>query len=341
MINITGDFWKDNLLESLLVTYSITVITVYLLASVIKNKVAIYFRKIFPKVLVPVVLFQTISSILKIGELGITAGRYYVILFGIFATISAIIFTFRPNHKTNIIAPILIICSLISIIPPADAFFVSKKNQIGRLTKVLKENDMLVDDKLIPNAELSYEDKQIISDTIHYLMSMDYIEDINLLKSYSESQDFEETFGFYQYEWTIKKYETYNLYLPEKTGIDVSLYDFFIAANLDWNNQDTNLLAEPWGDKGYFLILENTKDNSDLVLMNNTEDELLRYSLNQIFAKIKDRQERSGILSPNEAEFRIENDNAIVSIITRNITWEIWEDREYKNINAYIMVKIK
>ena len=89
------------------------------------------------------------------------------------------------------------------------------------------------------------------------------------------------------------------------------------------------------------MILENTKDNSDLVLMNNTEDELLRYSLNQIFAKIKDRQERSGILSPNEAEFRIENDNAIVSIITRNITWEIWEDREYKNIDAYIMVKIK
>jgi hypothetical protein len=194
---------------------------------------------------------------------------------------------------------------------------------------------------IIPKADLSNEDKEIIRDTIRYLDDMDYIEDINWLQSYNETEDFEKTFGFYQYEWTIKKYETYNLYLPEKTGIDVSLYDFFIAANLDWNNQDTNLLAEPWGDKGYFLILENTKDNSDLVLMNNTEDELLRYSLNQIFAKIKDRQERSGILSPNEAEFRIENDNAIVSIITRNITWEIWEDREYKNIDAYIMVKIK
>lgn len=341
LLNITGDFWKDNLMEPLLVSYSITVITVYLLASVIDSKATKYFRMVFPKVLIPVVLFQTVSSILKIGELGITSGRYYVIMFGIFATISAVIFSIWPNKKNNIIAPILIILSIISILPPVDAFTISKGNQINRLHKVLIKNEMLEDDMIIPKADLSNEDKEIIRDTIRYLDDMDYIEDINWLQSYNETEDFEKTFGFYQYEWTIKKYETYNLYLPEKTGIDVSLYDFFIAANLDWNNQDTNLLAEPWGDKGYFLILENTKDNSDLVLMNNTEDELLRYSLNQIFAKIKDRQERSGILSPNEAEFRIENDNAIVSIITRNITWEIWEDREYKNINAYIMVKIK
>ena len=92
-------------MEPLLVSYSITVITVYLLASVIDSKTTKYFRMVFPKVLIPVVLFQTVSSILKIGELGITSGRYYVIMFGIFATISAVIFSIWPNKRTILLPP--------------------------------------------------------------------------------------------------------------------------------------------------------------------------------------------------------------------------------------------
>lgn len=341
VINITGDFWKDNLLESLLVTYSITVITVYLLASVIKNKVAIYFRKIFPKVLVPVVLFQTISSILKIGELGITAGRYYVILFGIFATISAIIFTFRPNHKTNIIAPILIICSLISIIPPADAFFVSKKNQIGRLTKVLKENDMLVDDKLIPNAELPYEDRQIIINTIQYLSSMGYTKDINFLKNYSQSHNFEETFGFPQYGSGIKDPVITRLYMPEGTPIEVSGYDLFLEAELYGDDNQRPFELSLWDDKDYTLVYEIQEGIGDLLIMDGQDNELIRYPLSNIYDSFKDRSNKFGEITPEEARFITENENAILCVITKAINYEVWDYGSFKNIEAYIMVKIK
>ena len=103
--NITGDFWTDNLLEPMLVTYSITVIIVYLLACQLENKIAYYFKLIFPKVLIPIVLFQTISSIIRIGEMGITYGRYYVILFGVFATIAGIIFSFFSVRKIVILRP--------------------------------------------------------------------------------------------------------------------------------------------------------------------------------------------------------------------------------------------
>ena len=44
LINITGKFWTDNLLESMLVAYSITVIFIYLLASNIENAWTKYFR---------------------------------------------------------------------------------------------------------------------------------------------------------------------------------------------------------------------------------------------------------------------------------------------------------
>ena len=53
--NIGGEFWTDNLLEPMLVSYAITVILVYILASEIENKFTVFFRRIFPKVLVPIV----------------------------------------------------------------------------------------------------------------------------------------------------------------------------------------------------------------------------------------------------------------------------------------------
>ena len=97
--NIAGDFWRDNLLEPMIVSYSITVILVYILASRLENRFAQLFRKIFPKVLVPIVIFQTIASIMKIGDMGVTHTRYYVIAFGIFAIASGILFSFLPVRK--------------------------------------------------------------------------------------------------------------------------------------------------------------------------------------------------------------------------------------------------
>ena len=55
---------------------------------------------------------------------------------------------------------------------------------------------MLEDDMIIPKADLSNEDKEIIRDTIRYLDDMDYIEDINWLQSYNETEDFEKTLAF-------------------------------------------------------------------------------------------------------------------------------------------------
>ena len=69
--------------------------------------------------------------------MGVTHGRYYVILFGIFATIAGLIFSFLPIKKNGIIVAVLIVFSAISIIPPIDAFTVSRVNQINLLEKTL------------------------------------------------------------------------------------------------------------------------------------------------------------------------------------------------------------
>lgn len=343
ILNITGDFWKDNLMEPLLVAYAITVIVVYQLAFVIRSKPALYFRKIFPKVLIPVVLFQTISSALKIGEQGITSGRYYVIIFGVFATISAMLFSIRPEHKNNVIAPVLIALSLVSILPPVDAFTVSKHNQINRLKTVLEENDMFQDDKITPNKDISTEDKQIIIDTVNYLNRMDYAEDISWLHTYNISYDFERVFGFPQYGYgkEAEEYEAYRYYLPETTAIDISGYDFFIEAELVGRGQGNRIAAYLLGGQNYILEQEGNEDIGELLLKDGQGSELIRYPLNDIFNRFRENKDSSGEISMDEAEFKIENDKVILRIVARSLSFERWKDGMYQNINAYIMVKIK
>lgn len=342
ILNITGEFWKNNLLEPLLVTYSITVIVVYLLASEVKGKLALYFRMVFPKILIPVVLLQTIASIIKIGELGITVGRYYVIMFGIFATISAIIFSIRPNHKTNVIAPILIILSIISILPPVDAFLISKKNQIGRLTKVLNKNDMLMGDRVIPNTDIPYEDREIIVDTIQYLNRMNYTKDVSFLKKYSLSQDFDATFGFPMYDSAIKDPVVFSLYLPKGIPVDISGYDFLLEVELYGQEDKEKTVVNLWDDGNYSLIHEAGNGIGSLLLMDNQGNELIRYSLDNIYAGLEGRTDKVGELTPDEARFIIENEYAVICIITKAVHYEVWDNGgSYQNIEAFIMAKIK
>lgn len=344
LLNITGDFWRDNLMESLLVSYSVIVIVVYLLASVLKSKPAIYFRKIFPKVLIPVVLFQTISSIIKIGEMGITSGRYYVILFGVFATISAILYSIRPNHNNNVIAPILIVLSLISIFPPIDAFKVSKESQVNRLTNVLEENNMLKDDKIIPKDNLTEKDKQIIINSVRYLSRMNYLSDISWLKSYSMNYDFDRTFGFSQYGNKINTEASeigrYSLY--DMTPIDISGYDLFVETDLYGDDSSDRLTIYFEKDKIYTLVQEMDNGMGYLILKDEDENELIRYPLSDIFDSFNDKEEQFGDIPLEEAEFVAENDKVTIYIVTKTINYEKWENESvYQHINAYIMVKIK
>ncbi|MHB8127685.1 MAG: DUF4153 domain-containing protein, partial [Mobilitalea sp.] len=231
IINITGDFWSDNLLEPLLVSYSITVIIVYLLASTLKNAFATYFRKIFPKVLVPVVLFQTLASVLRIGDLGVTYGRYYVIMFGVFATIAGILFCIVPLHKNGLIAPILIVLSIISILPPVDSFTISKANQIGRLENALERNDMLVGDIITPKVDITEEDQQIIVTSVNYLNNMGYTKNINWLSTYNVRLNFEETFGFTEYEKSEDNYQNFYLNRNMNEPIPIAGYDYMVRMN--------------------------------------------------------------------------------------------------------------
>jgi hypothetical protein len=342
IMNITGKFWTDNLMEPLLVSYSITVIVIYLLASAIHNPFTVYFRRIFPKILIPIVLFQTISSLLKISEVGITYGRYYVIMFGIFATIAGLLFCFVPIQRNGIIAPVLIVLTIISILPPLDAFTLSVKTQITRLERVLLQNNMLSNDTVAAGTNVSGEDQATIISAVNYLERMGKIKDIPYLSSYYATMDFDRIFGFSRYAGEGKAYQSYYYSRDYSDPIPIAGYDYMIQTNIHNQSQNSVLGSFTAGGESYQLLLKQTDENNIiLVLADEQEQEIIRYEYNQLFSDVLRYNSNRDMRSTEEMTFTTENEKAVMTVIANSVSYNEWQEGSEKASELLLLINIK
>lgn len=343
LLNVGGDFWTRNLLEPLLVSYSITVIVVYILSSHLDNKFAHFFRKVFPKVLVPIVLFQTIASILKISEMGVTYGRYYVILFGVFAIIAGLVFSFLPVRRNGMIVAVLLVFAAISITPPVDAFTVSRINQINLLEKTLVKNNMLADGIIVPNTGISDKDKKVITSTVNYLDRMDEVGKVDWLPNgVLGINNFQTTFGFAQLydESSDGAYHGQYAYLNwDSTPIlDIEGYDRMIhmnIGNLRYEKNHERIQIEKDGSN-YTLVKELEGDYFVISLLDENGAELLRFDTQEIFDDLLAKT-GSSELTVEDATITKENDLAKMMILATSI--DAYNDQH--NAEVYVFVKIK
>ncbi|WP_414839805.1 DUF4153 domain-containing protein [Carnobacterium sp. TMP28] len=345
LINISGTFWTDNLLEPLLVSYAVVVIVVYILSSTIQNKFAVLFRKIFPKLLIPIVLFQTIASVLKIGEMGMTQGRYYVILFGVFATIAGVIFSFLPVNKNGYAIAVLIAFSILSILPPIDAFTVSRISQTNLLEEILIENQMLEEDKIIPNAAISKEDKIRITGTSDYLAEMNYARKIEWLPDdLTNNNKFETTFGFNrEYEnQTIEDVGRYiNLDYENDLNLSLEEYQQFMRLHFYASDSDTSdskdISFEV--DGVMHTVVQQRKNGSHTIVIQDAKGkEQMAILMEPIFNTLLSEENlKKGIVTVDEATIIEENDQFKVKIIVESLNEY---DGQYAG-DVYLLVQIK
>ncbi|MBM7654432.1 DUF4153 domain-containing protein [Neobacillus cucumis] len=340
--NLNGQFWTDNLLEPMLVSYAITVILLYILVSDIDNKFTITFRKIFPKILIPIVLFQIASSVISLTDTGVTHTRYYVILFGIFAAIAGLLFSLLPVRKNGLIAALLILFAAISIVPPVDAFTISRNSQISTLKNVLLRNDMLDHNEIKRNGAISQKDQQIITDTVFYLTRMEYIKEINWLpKGFDAYKDFYETFGFKEYQQSGDMNQSIYLNVEPSTPMNISGFDRFIQIDLYKAGQDGEEEISEFNKAGktYTLLKETNGNQVTLKLMAENNKELIRFNTQEIFDKYDNYHATKETIPADEATFTKENDRAKITIVVQNVSIE----KQYNQNNAsiYLFVQIK
>ena len=341
--NIGSEFWTDNLLEPMLVAYAITVILVYILASEIENKFTVFFRKVFPKVLVPIVLFQITSSILSLTDTGVTHTRYYVILFGLFAAIAGILMSFLPVRKNGVIAALLIVFATISIVPPVDAFTVSRTNQINMLENALMKNDMLDHNKIKPNESISDKDKQTITNAIYYLSMMEYTKQIKWLpEDFDAYTDFQNTFGFKEYQEPTDSIQPVYLSLEQSAPITITGYDFFVQTDIYLSDQskDEKVYDIEKDGKTYSLLRDYQEDQIDLIVMGENDLELIRFETQEIYDKFYNYSSMKGLISLEEATFTKENDIAKITIVVQNVGIEKSMGQN-NNALLFVFVQIK
>ena len=88
----------------MILAYSAVGLVLFVLASRLSNRIAVLYKFIFPKVLIPIVGMQLMSVSIRLRAYGVTESRYYVALFGIFSLAVGLILTLRPKTKNGIIA---------------------------------------------------------------------------------------------------------------------------------------------------------------------------------------------------------------------------------------------
>lgn len=343
VMNIGGRFWTDNLLEPLLIAYSITVIVVTILVGRLENKFAVLFKSIFPKVLIPIALFQVAASILIMTDSGVTYGRYYVIMYGIFAVFSGAVLGLQPIRKSGIIAAALILLSAVSLIPPVDAFTVSRNSQIATLETVLMQNGMLQDGKIIPNDQLTEKDQTKIIDAVRYLDQMEALDSVRWLpegfEAYSDTQ-FYNTFGFYQYGKPNPDYHIVNVNLDTALPVQITGYDVFAQMRIQLPYEAGQQSPVNFNHQGtsYVLLAAGNGGTADIVLKNSGGD-LVRFDISELFGRYENYANDKNAITIDEATFTKEGQSASLTVVVQNATIDLSADAGYSNAHLFVFVK--
>ncbi|MER2041827.1 DUF4153 domain-containing protein [Desemzia incerta] len=325
LMNIGRDFWINNLLEPMLVSYAIVVILVMLFIGRLDNKMVIYFRLIFPKILFLIVLLQTVASVIQISEKGLTIGRYYVILFGVFAIIASIIFSIWPKQKNGLVAAVLIVFSLISITPPVDAFTVSKNGQIAFLEATLRDNGMLTGNELQPRSDLPENEQRKIVETVNDLEQNGNIKEVSFLPDgYQTSTDFESAFGFDPYNdgTIIEEYSYYYFEWTEETAVNVSDYQQLIKVQFDTLNTSSNEAVQTIEIEGNTYQLETQEAEDDLILLLKDQEngEIIQTNVTNALEEIEPSSDfNQADLTFEQAFIENENNAAIVDTLVMQL----------------------
>lgn len=233
--------WPSGLLGPMILAYSAVGLIVLVLASHLEGKAAAIYRQVFPKVLILMVIMQLISVYIRLDAYGITEGRYYVALFGIYSLVCAIVLSFRPVAKSFVIAVLGASFAIVSIIPPVDAFTVSRNSQITRLEQMLTTDGVLADGKIIPNENVSLELRQETTSILNYLERRNYLQYIAWLpaemkegdpRSYGRltADNLEKVFGFEPaYGGVSPDTQYFYAHLDMEKPMTVSGYDVLVA----------------------------------------------------------------------------------------------------------------
>lgn len=339
--------WNDNLLEPMVLSYCIAVLLLYILLSNLINRFAITFRKIFPKILAPIALFQIVSSMIIVSSEGIIHSRYFVLMFGLYAVICGILLSIIPTRKNGIIAILAIAFALVCITPKIDAFSTSYASQSSIIQNILKKNNMLNDNNITPNANVSEDDKINLTRAVLYFESVNELKRLEFLpKNFEAYKDFKSIFGFDTINvYTQNEQTSKSFTLDSSQLIEIGSYDYLSNINLQMPEQIIDQVCGSLNKNGnnYKLLLNVKDDNGTISIKDAGGNEIISVPLETIFDRINDIETVSmkGQVSAEKLTFDFENSAAKIRIVFRDVSIYNSGSEMNRYANAFVLVSIK
>ncbi|MFA9424156.1 MAG: DUF4153 domain-containing protein [Sedimentibacter sp.] len=348
-ILVTG-VWPVGQVGPMVLGYSAVGYFIYILSSNLQNHFSVLFRKFFPMVLIPLVMMQLLSSYIRIEAYGITESRYYVVLFGIFSIVCALMLILGKKKSSNTIVLLSAIFAILSIIPPVDAFSISMNSQKARLEEILIRNNMLVDNEIVSKADIPNEDKSELTNITYYMVRMGYLSDVEWFPEEFNSEpeyygNFEKIYGFKEY---------YNNYSPGETPtfvyamldpneqIEISGFDIFINAYINNNSKTADTIGNFIIGENNYTIQQNTINKDEIVisLLDEEKNIVLEASMKELTDLLfENAGESKELMSPGELTINSQNSNVHMRILVNNINIDK-SDTTNTSINGNILIFI-
>lgn len=346
-ILVTG-VWPVGQVGPMVLGYSAVGYFIYILSSNLNNKFAVIYRKVFPIILIPLVVMQLVSSYIRIDAYGITESRYYVVLFGIFSIVCALVLILGKKKNPNTIVLLSAIFALLSIIPPVDAFTVSKNSQARRLTEILNRNNMLVDGQIVKKTKLSTDDMFEITNISNYMHEMGYLDDMDWFpEEYADNYygNFKNIYGFDQYYDRGFPGQDERLYfnamLDENERINIENYDIFFKMTIHNKREPDEVTGEfSLKDKNYMVKqIADEKGYLTITVLDETNI-LMEIPMKEFIDGLFEKSNASkGTMDKESLTIEKQNDKLKVKLLINDINVDKYNpDDIYIYANIYVFV---
>lgn len=348
---------------------SIGIFTFLLLYPLVKpeiNKFLWKFFNVFFILLFPLIVLLFIAIITRISHYGITENRYYVIALAIWFLLISIYLLINRLKNIKIIPLTLAIFTILSIFGPFSSFNISKNSQLDRFEKILSDNNLLSNEKIIKAPEnLEFDVKKDISSIVEYIV--DNHGHKYLSKYFSQNLDSLCSDTTY----CNRTYDILNLmgieYIYRYASVDTYANSYFYFTS-DFENFDS---ITPISEYDYFYYLvsytdNETKDDSiakiksfDLdsvkfniyfdknlmdLIFNINEDSLI-FDIDKEIMKLESKHGNNSYKIPqDEMIYNIESKNYSIKLQFQNLSGNYNEEGSIKfitNTNSYIFIKRK
>jgi len=318
--------WPSGQIGPMVLIYSIAGLIIFILASVLDNRFALFYRRFYPKALILVVIMQLISVGIRLNSYGVTESRYYVGIFGVFSLIVGVLLSTNLVSKNGRIALLAAAVAVISIVPPVDAFTVSRHSQIDRIEAILEAEGMLINGEIVKKEDASEYTKIETTNILNYLNRNSSFKYIDWLpEDFLVYQDLRAVFGFeptYPNYWQGEQRYFYAS-IDTREPLPIAGYDVLLNAFAGTSKYDNEMANQDFEIDGntYEMRLRNASNNEVYVtILDSSGNELIGTELSEAAAGlVSDTSVTKEMLPLKEMSLDIENNGYKLKIIFQHI----------------------